>query len=357
MTGGRVAAIRRYVEGDEPFLLHLRRRRARRRHRGLARVPPRARQARHGDGGPPAGPLRRDANRRTAASRVQREAQATERVHQRRLLRPRCRRVLDYLGGDAATVLEREPLQRAGARRAAGRLPPRRLLAADGHAAREFDLLNELWAAGGALEDLAERAIARRPRGPTRATGLRHRPHRLQGLVALPLARSELGAEVTGYALRPATEPSLFELAGSSGLGAPRRSPTSATPAARAAHRAARPGGRLPPRGPAPGARSPTRTRSRPSRPTCWGRLNLLEARPRLRGAVRSVVVVTTDKCYENREWVWGYREDERLGGHDPYAAARPRRAGRRRPTGAASSLRDHPAARGRRRDAPGPAT
>ena len=33
-----------------------------------------------------------------------------------------------------------------------------------------------------------------------------------------------------------------------------------------------------------------------------------------------AVVNVTSDKCYENREWVWGYRENERMGGHDPYS-------------------------------------
>jgi CDP-glucose 4,6-dehydratase len=36
--------------------------------------------------------------------------------------------------------------------------------------------------------------------------------------------------------------------------------------------------------------------------------------------SVRAVVVITTDKCYENREWLWGYREDDRLGGFDPYS-------------------------------------
>jgi CDP-glucose 4,6-dehydratase len=35
---------------------------------------------------------------------------------------------------------------------------------------------------------------------------------------------------------------------------------------------------------------------------------------------VRAVVIVTSDKCYENREWVWGYREHEPMGGHDPYS-------------------------------------
>lgn len=37
-------------------------------------------------------------------------------------------------------------------------------------------------------------------------------------------------------------------------------------------------------------------------------------------GSVRAVVNVTTDKCYENREWDWGYRENEPMGGHDPYS-------------------------------------
>lgn len=38
---------------------------------------------------------------------------------------------------------------------------------------------------------------------------------------------------------------------------------------------------------------------------------------------VRAAIVVTTDKCYENREWPWPYREDDRLGGHDPYSASK----------------------------------
>jgi CDP-glucose 4,6-dehydratase len=49
------------------------------------------------------------------------------------------------------------------------------------------------------------------------------------------------------------------------------------------------------------------------------GTAHVLEA-VRSTDAVRSVVVVTTDKCYENREWVWGYREDEPMGGYDPYS-------------------------------------
>jgi CDP-glucose 4,6-dehydratase len=38
---------------------------------------------------------------------------------------------------------------------------------------------------------------------------------------------------------------------------------------------------------------------------------------------VRACVVVTSDKCYENREWVWGYREHEAMGGHDPYSSSK----------------------------------
>jgi len=52
------------------------------------------------------------------------------------------------------------------------------------------------------------------------------------------------------------------------------------------------------------------------------GTVNLLDA-IRRHGGARVVVNVTTDKCYENREWEWGYREDERVGGHDPYAASK----------------------------------
>jgi CDP-glucose 4,6-dehydratase len=52
------------------------------------------------------------------------------------------------------------------------------------------------------------------------------------------------------------------------------------------------------------------------------GTVNLLEA---LRAApsVKAGVIVTSDKCYQNREWAWGYREDDMLGGHDPYSASK----------------------------------
>ena len=52
------------------------------------------------------------------------------------------------------------------------------------------------------------------------------------------------------------------------------------------------------------------------------GTVNLLEAVRNSQG-IRAVVNVTTDKCYENREWPWAYREIEALGGHDPYSSSK----------------------------------
>jgi CDP-glucose 4,6-dehydratase len=52
------------------------------------------------------------------------------------------------------------------------------------------------------------------------------------------------------------------------------------------------------------------------------GTINMLEC-CRLTDSVRVIVNVTTDKCYDNREWVWGYRENDRLGGHDPYSSSK----------------------------------
>jgi CDP-glucose 4,6-dehydratase len=52
------------------------------------------------------------------------------------------------------------------------------------------------------------------------------------------------------------------------------------------------------------------------------GTANILEAVRRTH-SVAAAVVVTTDKCYENREWNWGYRENDPLGGHDPYSASK----------------------------------
>lgn len=52
------------------------------------------------------------------------------------------------------------------------------------------------------------------------------------------------------------------------------------------------------------------------------GTVNLLEA-VRLTKSVKVVINVTSDKCYDNKEWVWGYRENDPMGGHDPYSSSK----------------------------------
>lgn len=52
------------------------------------------------------------------------------------------------------------------------------------------------------------------------------------------------------------------------------------------------------------------------------GSVNVLEC-VRKTESVKSVIYVTTDKCYKNKEWIWGYRENDELGGHDPYSASK----------------------------------
>lgn len=53
------------------------------------------------------------------------------------------------------------------------------------------------------------------------------------------------------------------------------------------------------------------------------GTVNVLDAVRAAPGGVRAVVAVTSDKCYENREWEWPYRENEPMGGHDPYSSSK----------------------------------
>lgn len=52
------------------------------------------------------------------------------------------------------------------------------------------------------------------------------------------------------------------------------------------------------------------------------GTVNLLEA-VRQTGHTRAIVVITSDKCYENKEWLWGYRESDPMGGYDPYSSSK----------------------------------
>ena len=134
----------------------------------------------------------------------------------------------------------------------------------------------------------------------------------------LALWLRRLGAEVTGFALPPPTTPSLFELAR---VGADIRSLVGDVrdlPALREALRAAQPEVVLHLAAQSlvrPSYQDPVETYST----NVMGTVHLLEA---ARGApsVRATVVVTSDKCYENREWHWGYRENEPMGGHDPYS-------------------------------------
>ena len=52
------------------------------------------------------------------------------------------------------------------------------------------------------------------------------------------------------------------------------------------------------------------------------GTVNVLEASRKCKN-LKAIVSVTTDKCYENMEWEWGYRENEAMGGHDPYSSSK----------------------------------
>lgn len=127
------------------------------------------------------------------------------------------------------------------------------------------------------------------------------------------------GAQVHGYATEPPTQPNLFTVAdverglNSHTIADVRDAATLAAALRRAApelvlHLAAQPLVRR-------SYAQPVETYA----VNVMGTVHLLEA-VRACASVRAVVNVTTDKCYENREWVWGYRENEALGGHDPYS-------------------------------------
>jgi len=134
----------------------------------------------------------------------------------------------------------------------------------------------------------------------------------------LSLMLETMGADVTGYALEAPTRPSLFELAGIAeriksivgdirDLAALSRVVDNAAPEI-VIHMAAQSVVLL-------SYDEPVSTYST----NVIGTVHLLEA---VRGCRRpcTVINVTTDKCYENRNWPWGYRETDTLGGHDPYS-------------------------------------
>lgn len=137
----------------------------------------------------------------------------------------------------------------------------------------------------------------------------------------LALWLTQLGAEVSGFALAPPTYPNLFQLAEvgqrvHSIIGDVRdrealQSALQQSGAEIVLHLAAQ-----------------ALVRDSYAYPietfaiNVMGTAHLLES-VRKTPSVKAVVNVTTDKCYENREWVWGYREDEALGGFDPYSSSK----------------------------------
>ena len=130
-----------------------------------------------------------------------------------------------------------------------------------------------------------------------------------------------LGAEVTGYALAPPTQPSLFDALGLADridhhvadvrdLGTLHQAVAAAQPEI-VFHLAAQPLVRL-------SYDDPIGTLAT----NVMGTANLLDA-VRRAPSVRAIVNVTSDKCYENREWEYAYRENDPMGGFDPYSASK----------------------------------
>ncbi|MBS4150650.1 CDP-glucose 4,6-dehydratase [Pseudomonadota bacterium DY0742] len=137
----------------------------------------------------------------------------------------------------------------------------------------------------------------------------------------LALWLQELGAEVYGYALPAPVEPSLWQVARLAervpGTLADIRDTQRVAEVVAAfrpevvLHLAAQPLVRE-------SYRAPADTYAT----NVMGTVNLLDALGRS-DSVRAVLVVTSDKCYENREWLWPYRESDGLGGHDPYSSSK----------------------------------
>lgn len=130
-----------------------------------------------------------------------------------------------------------------------------------------------------------------------------------------------MGAKVTGYALPAPTVPSLFETARLAELihhveGDVRDGNALCAAVAEAQpgvifHLAAQPLVRL-------SYEQPVETYAT----NVMGTVHLLEA-ARQAGTVQAIVCVTSDKCYDNREWVWPYRESDPMGGYDPYSSSK----------------------------------
>ena len=137
----------------------------------------------------------------------------------------------------------------------------------------------------------------------------------------LSLWLQHLGAEVTGYALKPPSNPSFYDVTDISknmvSIEGDVRDFNALTEALVNSdaeivfHLAAQSLVR-------PSYEDPIETYST----NIMGTVNLLQA-IRNCSSVRSIVNITTDKCYENKEWLWSYRENEPLGGYDPYSSSK----------------------------------
>jgi CDP-glucose 4,6-dehydratase len=138
----------------------------------------------------------------------------------------------------------------------------------------------------------------------------------------LALWLQSLGARVTGFSAGVPTDPSLYELArvgeGMESIEGDIRDHD----AIAAAVEASKPGVVI-----HMAAQSLVRPSFLEPRETyetnVMGTVNLLDAVRVAGDRVHAVVNVTSDKCYENREWEWGYREEEPMGGHDPYSSSK----------------------------------
>lgn len=137
----------------------------------------------------------------------------------------------------------------------------------------------------------------------------------------LALWLQRLGAKVTGFALDPPTQPSLFSDAGIATGMTDLRGDVRELSRLLSAMQVARPHVVF-----HLAAQSLVRESYTVPVDTyatnVLGTVHLLEAARQVPG-IEAVLVVTSDKCYENREWMWGYRENEPMGGRDPYSSSK----------------------------------
>ncbi|HLP41833.1 MAG TPA: CDP-glucose 4,6-dehydratase [Fibrobacteria bacterium] len=137
----------------------------------------------------------------------------------------------------------------------------------------------------------------------------------------LSLLLARRGAHVTGFSLPPPSSPNLFTLARVEEAVQSRIGDIADTASLAEAFNASRPEVVMHLAAQALVRRSyqdPVET----YRTNVMGTVNVLEA-VRKTPSVKAVVVVTTDKCYDNREWLWAYRENEPMGGADPYSSSK----------------------------------